>query len=339
MEQGKSGTEKGRVPAVSIVVPVYNAERFLPVTLDALRAQTLTDWEAILVDDGSSDGSLEICRDYAGQDSRIRVESLPNNSGPVAARNRGVQLARGTYIGFLDSDDIPAPELYETLLRMIRENQADIAAVQLCSFSSPAEITETASAPAKVYTQEEFAKIFFKIGSNRTVCYMPNKLYRREVAAAACVPEHLCLGEDVVAMCQMLLASKRIVESDQVLYWYRKNPSSLTGSATFRRDLQLMEVWDTVVAIVAKQAPQYLEYARLNRVRIAMTLLYRMHTAGADADYPEEEARLRRELRQNAAMLLRSPIPLSRKGIICGYCGCYGLTKAAMKFIGKIRGK
>jgi teichuronic acid biosynthesis glycosyltransferase TuaG len=98
------------MPLVSIVTPVYNAARFLPETLASVRAQTLTDWEQILVDDGSADDSVAIVEAAAREDSRFRLLRTPQNGGPSAARNLALGAARGRFVAFLDADDLWLPE-------------------------------------------------------------------------------------------------------------------------------------------------------------------------------------------------------------------------------------
>ncbi len=98
------------VPLVSILTPVYNAARYLPETLASVRAQTFPDWEHLLVDDGSTDNSRDIAEEAARGDARIRVLRTSCNSGPSAARNYGLDFARGRFIAFLDADDLWLPE-------------------------------------------------------------------------------------------------------------------------------------------------------------------------------------------------------------------------------------
>ena len=98
------------MPLVSIVTPVYNAARWLPETMASVRAQTLTDWEHILVDDGSSDNSVAIIAAAAADDPRVRLLQTPCNNGPSAARNMALDAARGRFIAFLDADDLWLPE-------------------------------------------------------------------------------------------------------------------------------------------------------------------------------------------------------------------------------------
>lgn len=105
---------------VSIVTPVYNAARWLPETLASVRAQTFTDWEHLLVDDGSTDGSLAMLEAAEREDPRIRVLRTPSNSGPVAARNLALSAARGRFVAFLDADDLWLPEKLARCLNWMR---------------------------------------------------------------------------------------------------------------------------------------------------------------------------------------------------------------------------
>lgn len=101
---------------ISVVVPVYNAEKYLKKCVESVIAQTYTDWEMILVDDGSKDASADIVDEYAGKDTRIRAIHQ-KNAGPGMARNAGIRNALGEYIVFLDSDDMVTPDYFEKLSR------------------------------------------------------------------------------------------------------------------------------------------------------------------------------------------------------------------------------
>ena len=113
-------------PQVSVVVPVYNVEKYLARCLDSLIAQTERNLEIICVDDGSTDGSAAILADYAAKDPRIQVMTQPN-AGQAVARNRGMDAATGEFLCFVDSDDAAHPRLVERLLSAINETGADIA--------------------------------------------------------------------------------------------------------------------------------------------------------------------------------------------------------------------
>ena len=101
-------------PTISVIVPVYNAEKYVGRCIESVKAQTYSDWQMILVDDGSKDKSLEICQEYAGSDNRIRVIHQ-ENAGPGIARNVGLKYANGKYVVFIDSDDYIEKEYFQLL--------------------------------------------------------------------------------------------------------------------------------------------------------------------------------------------------------------------------------
>ena len=114
---------------VSVIVPVYNAEKFIREAMDSVRAQTYENWELLLVEDGSSDGSVDVITGYIAdtQETRIRLIRQPFNQGAACARNRGVKEAAGRYIAYLDADDLWVPEKLEHELRFMEEKDAAFA--------------------------------------------------------------------------------------------------------------------------------------------------------------------------------------------------------------------
>jgi glycosyltransferase involved in cell wall biosynthesis len=111
------------MPLVSIVTPVYNAARWLQETFESVRSQTLTDWEMICVDDGSTDGSLAILEKASAEDPRFRVMRMPSNGGPSEARNLALSAARGRFIAFLDADDLWLPEKLARCVEWMTEHR------------------------------------------------------------------------------------------------------------------------------------------------------------------------------------------------------------------------
>lgn len=114
---------------VSIVLSTYNRQDLLPRMLDSLQNQTFSDYELILINNGSTDGTDAVCRRYAAQDARIRYFALPENHGAARARNFGIDQAAGQYVSMIDDDDYCRPQMFETLWGLAREHDADIAVV------------------------------------------------------------------------------------------------------------------------------------------------------------------------------------------------------------------
>ena len=115
---------------VSIIMPIYNASRYLEPAIDSILAQTLPEIEVICVDDGSTDKSLEILKEYQKNDDRIRIVTQ-TNAGPAHARNNGIRRARGKYIAFLDADDFVEPTFIEDLYNTAKQDNLDIA---ICAY-------------------------------------------------------------------------------------------------------------------------------------------------------------------------------------------------------------
>ena len=136
------------MPRISVIVPVYKVEQFLPACVQSILGQTFADFELILVDDGSPDGCGALCDAYAGQDGRVRVIHQ-KNGGLSAARNSGIAAATGEFLAFVDADDIVAPDYLEQLYCALRSSGADMA---LCAVEdvnedgTPLEHPETSAA-------------------------------------------------------------------------------------------------------------------------------------------------------------------------------------------------
>lgn len=119
-------------PLVSVIMPAYNAGRFLEAAIRSVLAQTLTDWELLVLDDGSSDDTLAIARSLAAEDCRIRVLPNEQNMGVARTRNRGFDLCRGDYVALLDSDDLWLPNKLERQLERMAQTGADLC---YCSYA------------------------------------------------------------------------------------------------------------------------------------------------------------------------------------------------------------
>ena len=117
-------------PLISVIVPVYNVEKYLPMCLNSILAQTFKDFEVVCVDDGSTDNGLAILQEYAQKDKRIKVIHQ-ENQGLVGARNSGVRVARGEYLYFVDSDDRIHPQLLEICLDLSQKEKADWVCFQM----------------------------------------------------------------------------------------------------------------------------------------------------------------------------------------------------------------
>lgn len=224
---------------VSVIVPIYNAYAYLRPAMDSILSQTLTQIELICVDDGSTDHSLDILREYQQTDKRIRIVT-ENNAGPARARNKGLRRARGEYIAFLDADDFYEPTLLQTLYRQAKEKDLDVACVNYDLYISrtacfrphiPAERADLCVSGAVTGKQEHPDSLFQMIDS-----YVWNKLFRasflREKGLA--FPEDVRCFEDVYFITLALALAERICFEDRLLVHHRVY-SEQTRNHTFRK--------------------------------------------------------------------------------------------------------
>lgn len=214
-------------PKISVIIPVYNVERYLARCLDSITCQTLREIEIICVDDESPDGSIDILRDYASREPRMRVISQ-RNKRQGGARNTGFDAARGEWVAFIDSDDRIAPDYFEKLLDAATRHAADIACTNV-------EKQRGSHRKWNVhYTKEE---VFCGLQEKFDACRCPpnfnttNKLYRREALIKAGIRfrEH-AVYEDVEYLAQTLAALGRLVTVPDTVYYYMVHGASTTKS-------------------------------------------------------------------------------------------------------------
>lgn len=210
---------------LSIIIPVYNVAEWLSETVDSILAQTFRDFELVLVDDGSTDGSGELCDQYAAGDNRIRVIHQ-KNAGVSVARNTGVAAAQGDYIGFTDSDDIIEADMYQRLLELAEAYDADIVQCQhdresILNGLTRSETVEMMDGQAFVH------RMFTKAGGQYTnQVALWSKIYRRELFEGIVFPVGQ-VYEDEQETYKLCLKAKRIVEIPDILYHYIKRENSI----------------------------------------------------------------------------------------------------------------
>lgn len=219
---------------VSVIIPVYNVKEYLAACLESVLAQSYTELEIILIDDGSTDGSGDICRQYAQKDGRVVVVHR-ENGGQSAARNMGLDIAKGQWIAFVDSDDLVHPDLIQALLHSVTD--CDMAMCRRLDFTdTPPE--GTVSGQTVVLGYEEILEKMF--GDNQYIVVW-GKIYRKSLFETFRFREGI-IYEDEDALPVLIHAAKRVACLDAWLYYYRIRPgSTMTGSFS-RKRLDVIEV-------------------------------------------------------------------------------------------------
>ncbi|MBR6147725.1 MAG: glycosyltransferase [Lachnospiraceae bacterium] len=205
---------------ISVIVPIYNVEKYLSKCIDSILQQTFTDYELILVDDGSTDTSGKIADDYAAKDNRITVIHK-KNGGLSDARNHGLDKATGDYICFIDSDDWIEKNYLQELLGLAQNNEADIA---ICAYQkSDGNIAVSQPAEPGVIIETGIEAID-NLYSDRYGIYVVawNKLYNRKLFEETRYPVGL-IHEDEAVFGDLFLKAKKVIRTERILYNYRVN--------------------------------------------------------------------------------------------------------------------
>lgn len=230
-------------PKVSIIIPVYNVQDYLPQCLDSVLAQSYVNWGAVLVDDGSTDGSGSICDDYARRDSRIRVIHQAN-AGAANAKNTGLDHADGAYVTFLDSDDWVEPDWLETLIGTAKEQQADVVE---CDFQKEyVERSEIENGwENAIFTAESYLSQYL---SNWTCSLFWNKLYRADLLKNIRFRrERRCIDDEFFTY-KAVSGAGKIARISKVLYHYRQRSSS----AVYSRKNRLQKTDDALEILIER---------------------------------------------------------------------------------------
>ncbi len=215
-------------PKISVIVPVYNGQDYIRSSLDSLIASTYKNLEIILVDNGSTDQSGKICDEYAASDSRITVLHAEKNGGVSAARNMGLEIASGEWIGFFDSDDKIEADMYEYLIHHAEESDADI--VQCGVFREYPHRTEVASCtkqPLTVCSLKEMNESFWQ----HFAYTVWSKIYKSEIMKDIRFDIEYIIGEDLRYNFCALMRSRKTVLLPEPKYHYLQRDGSACYSA------------------------------------------------------------------------------------------------------------
>ncbi len=209
---------------ISVIVPVCNTEKYLRRCVESILRQSFSDFELILIDDGSADGSGKICEEYAEKDNRVIIIHQ-THGGPSAARNTGIEYAiknsESEWIICVDSDDFIGGKLFEKLLKAARDADTDIALTGYVRVEAGEEINEPDGGGAEILSPEEF---YVARRAEATVVW--GKLYKKQLLANIRFPVGK-LHEDEFVTYRLLFACPRIAVLDDPLYYYVKNPSGI----------------------------------------------------------------------------------------------------------------
>ena len=245
-------------PKISVIVPVYNTEMYLHRCIDSILSQTFTDFELLLIDDGSKDSSGTICDEYAAKDSRVRVFHK-ENGGVSSARNLGLDNAKGDWITFVDADDYMFPDMLVTMLSVLELKKSDIV---ICG------TTETGGGfwkpkADKDYSIEDLKNDFVSLLHTELLSPPWCKIYSRDKIGDIRFNDDVSFGEDLMFNIQYLATCENISFIEYSPFYHEKgNDVSLVVKFNRNRLLDIEKVWVVVDDFSADKSGLYKKYLR-----------------------------------------------------------------------------
>lgn len=315
---------------ISIIVPVYNGEAYIERCVKSVLLQEYRQWELILVDGASTDGTLKVCRMWQKRDERIRVLHTDVNRGVSAGRNTGMEKAKGNYLFFLDADDWLMPDCLGRLYSEIQEPDVDIAgcAFKRCTGAdwdalyeniqrNGTEILRTGREehPKRLMAGQEFLEE--GILQQDTRCW--SKLYRKQVTDGHFFREDYTIGEDMLFLWEVSAGARRISSSGYEGYCYYHNPSGTMLKPFRESDMDQIRCWQEVLASLQNQEGAGSKDAMSRCASIL--LISCMLVAGKLAGLSREQRKQYRKLRRQCSQVLKETlqIPGAYEGLDRGY--------------------
>lgn len=321
---------------VSVIVPVYNVEKYLSECIDSILASIYQNLEIILVDDGSKDASSVICDQYAQIDDRIRVIHQ-QNKGIVGARNAGLDIAQGEFVAFVDADDTISPLLYQEMVSVINAENADVVACEYRKRKEDLVIFEDGGTDCcyAFHSFDEQLAVLTCAPSIReytwTGPYVWNKLYRRANISANFRKECL-MCEDLRFNWDYIQTCRKMVIIPKGLYFYRLNTESITGIYTFKKNNKVniangvanASLWAFIADSSAVTTPQLNEYLEARAAYVAHGALWRVYRSKSDEEYSDFVSASKQLINNHTGKLLRDTQTYNFKLRcmirICRYC-------------------
>lgn len=291
------------MPEISIIVPVYNVAQYLHKCVDSILAQTFSDFEVILVDDGATDDSGAICDEYARKEPRVRVIHKPNG-GLSDARNAGIEAAKAPYLGFIDSDDYISREMFQLLHDDITKENADLAICGIYDVYGDKTPREKPHTYEVLNREAAIVKIF---EGNIISVHAVNKLYRREIFDQVRYPKGK-YHEDSYVILDVLGQCDKIVADTKQVYYYTHREGSINTEHFSAKQFDFIDAWEKNEKKLAEASPKVRHVARQRVCFANFLVLDKLLNGNARQDYPTECKQMVKYLRHNAGFIFKDEI-------------------------------
>lgn len=297
-----------REPLLSVIVPVYNVEKYLAKCVDSILNQTYSNLEIILVNDGSRDFSGSICDVFVQKDSRVQVIHK-ENGGLSSARNMGIEAATGEYITFVDSDDWIESDAYEHLMGLMERNQVQLVCGGNYNVDEDTGERTLGVCPRKeevITTEEMVGRMFLWQDCDSSVC---DKIFHRDLLDHFRFPVgKVC--EDVSVTYRILLSTDRVAFSNRPFYNYLQRSGSISRTSEItEKTFHFSQHTEVIYSYIREHHPAIENQARYLRVRSLAHILLLLEQAEPQVrqQFAVEYRHARKELKKHSAFILRCP--------------------------------
>lgn len=314
---------------ISVIVPVYNVEPYIRQCVDSIINQTYKNLEIILVDDGSPDNCGKICDEYATKDSRIKVLHI-ENGGPAIARNAGLDIATGKYIGYIDSDDYIEPDMYETLHNAMIKTDAGLV---ICNWFEGTEnnwVKNTVYPEKEIITSNEAFEIFY------SSMYVWNKLYRKDVVKNLRFVE--TYAQDVLYTFTTFTRIEKVVCLQEYKCYYRSNPTSRQHTKKFKKNFLPFLKVQNLEMIYAEKHKLFNLKEKIYNFRLCLLAQWLGFISLQEKPDMESANFILKELKSNFFKYLTISDKISKKCFFLVACVNFNLAGKIYKLTEKING-
>lgn len=303
------------MPQISIIVPVYNVEKYISRCIDSILNQTFTDFELILINDGSSDQSGEICDDYVKKDIRIRVIHK-ENGGPAEARNVGLDVAKGKYVGFVDSDDYIDVHMYEELYTKCQQEKIDICTCgRFDVYEDGSKIRSTFERDdVETWSNKKaIENLLIWNGIDSSPC---DKLFKMELFKYIRFPEDKNV-EDIHIIYKLIDISNGVVHVGKAYYYYYHRMDSRSVEAFSPKRLDILEIALEIRKFIFIKYPDLNKAADCFYIKNVIFLYMLMQNKYVKDRYRDSYKQIKSSIQRNFFIILTNPYIDYKNKIIC----------------------
>jgi glycosyltransferase involved in cell wall biosynthesis len=306
-------------PLVSVIIPMYNVEKYIAQCINSIINQSYNNLEIILINDGSHDYSGDIANDFSKKDKRIKVVHTINR-GVSEARNLGIETAKGEYIIFVDSDDFLAPEYVEYMLSIAEKTGANFVMSKNC-FRFPGDELQIKNDMVQNCTPAEAAAALLYPGHIEIGCW--NKMFNRDflIKSKITFPVNFFMGEGLNFIIAAAQLTNCVGVGQKRVYYYRKdNPNSATTVLNVPKYINALDAIDNIENKAIAKSVQFKEALKLHRYLTVFFAMNAILLTDSVKDYEVEYKSYLSLIRKNILCLLNADVWIILKIRICFYC-------------------